>query len=75
MSIEDKKWLFKCRVEDLDIRGNQRWKYSDINYQSCKTNVEETQEHILICPSLLGKNEKLTYIPNYYDLYNGNIEE
>ena len=27
MSIEDKKWLFKCRDEDLDIRGNQRWKY------------------------------------------------
>ena len=24
LSIEDKRWLFKCRVEDVDVKGNHR---------------------------------------------------
>ena len=24
-SIEDKKWMFRCKVEDINIRGNQRY--------------------------------------------------
>ena len=67
--------MFKCRVEDINIRGNQRWKYENIYCISCKENIEETQEHILYCQFLLGQNENVTYIPNYNELYNGNLQE
>ena len=75
ITIEDKKWIFKCRVEDINIKGNQRWKYENIYCNSCKENIEETQEHILYCQFLLGQNENVTYIPNYNELFNGNLQE
>ena len=40
-----------------------------------QTNVEETQSHILVCDFLLGKNENISYIPEYGELYNGDIKE
>ena len=75
VTIEEQKWIFKCRVEDMKIKGNQRWKYEDISCPSCMTNVEETQSHILVCDFLLGKNENISYIPEYGELYNGDIKE
>ena len=75
MSIEEQKWLFKCKVEDMDIKGNNRWKYQDISCSSCQRNIDETQYHILNCKFLMGKNENLTYSPEYEELYNGDIKE
>ena len=75
ITIEEQKWLFKCKVEDIEIRGNQRWKHINITCYSCKTNEEETQIHLLNCPGLLGKNEKLSYIPEYKELYEGELAE
>ena len=75
LSMEEKKWMFRCRVEDIEIKGNHRWKYPNIFCFSCKKNIAETQKHLLTCEYLLGKNEKLTYIPDYDKLYNGNLEE
>ena len=75
ITIEERKWLFKCKVEDIEIRGNQRWKHFIITCYSCKTNEEETQIHLLTCPGLLGKNEKLSYIPEYKELYEGELAE
>ena len=67
--------MFRCRVEDIDIKGNHRWKYPNAFCFSCKKNMVETQNHLLVCEYLLGKNEKFTYIPDYDELYNGNLEE
>ena len=38
-------------------------------------NIEMDQRHLLECTFLLGKNEIVTYIPEYNDIYQGNIEE
>ena len=35
----------------------------------------ENQKHLLECRALLGKNKNLTYIPDYKDLYENNVEE
>ena len=75
LSIEERKWMFKCRVDDMDIKGNRRWQNEDIYCTSCSMNIEETQYHILNCKYLLGKNENLSYIPDYKDLFQGDITE
>ena len=75
ISIKEKKWMFKCRVEDIDIKANRKWKYSDIFCISCKNGSNETQVHLLECETLLGENDILTYIPSYSELYEGDLEE
>ena len=74
-NIKERKWLFRCRVDDIEVKGNRRWFYQDISCTSCQKNVIETQFHLLFCEGLLGKNELVTYIPNYQDLYNGTPNE
>ena len=34
MSIEEQKLLFKYKVDDMDIKGNNRWNYQDISCSS-----------------------------------------
>ena len=75
LTIEEKKLMFKCRVEDIDIGGNHHWKYSDITCLSCKKNIIETQRHLLFCEYLMGRNESIIYIPAYNELYNGELKE
>ena len=75
ISIDERKWIFKCRVNDIDIRGNFRWKYESIYCTSCNDGSEETQEHLLSCNYLLGKSEIITYIPNYIELYEGDLTD
>ena len=75
ISIEAKKWMFRCRLEDIEVKGNRRWKYSDLTCWSCDTNIEETQEHILQCEGLIRNSEIITYLPSHIELYNGNIDE
>ena len=74
ISIDDKKWLFKCRTEDIDLSSNRRWMKEDMKCSNCK-NIEMDQRHLLECTFLLGKNKIVTYIPEYNDIYQGNIEE
>ena len=75
ISIEERKCMSRCRVDDLDVKANRQWMYEDITCSSCQQNIIETQYHILNCKYLLGKNEALTYIPDYRELYNGEIKE
>ena len=75
LSIEEQKWIFKCRVEDIQIKGNHRWKFQDISCFSCKQNTEKTQEHLLHCSYLSGMNENVMYIPEYSELFKGSLEE
>ena len=75
ISINEKKWMFNCRVDDIDVKGNRRWKYENISCISCKKDIDETQVHLLECEYLVGKSELITYIPQYCELYNGSLEE
>ena len=43
MTIEEKKWMFRCRVADIDVKGNHRWKQQNISCFSCKEIIVETQ--------------------------------
>ena len=74
MSIEEKKWLLKCRGEDIPVKANRRWQFENIICSSCNTNSEETQSHILECKTLIGPSEIVTYIPNYRELFESDIE-
>ena len=47
--IDEQKWLFKCRVEDIDVKANHRWKYNNTVCSSCINNKIETESHILFC--------------------------
>ena len=75
ISIEERKWIFRCRVDYLDVKANRTWMYQDISCSSCLQNIDETQYPILNCEYLLGKNEHLTYISDYMELYNGELKE
>ena len=76
ISLIDKKWIFKCRMDDVNIKGNYSWKHEDVSCISCKDiNMPETQKHLLECIILLGKNEYLTYIPTYEDLFKTEIHD
>ena len=75
IAIEEKIWLFKCRVEDINVKGNHRWKHIDLSCFSCKKGIIETQTHILYCEILLGKNENVTFIPEYEELYSEDLGE
>ena len=45
-TIEEKKWIFQCRVEDIEIKGNKCWKYDNISCKSCNSHQDKTQMHI-----------------------------
>ena len=62
-------------MEDVDIKGNHKWKHTNIFCSSCKQNEDETQFHLLNCFALLGKYEALSYIPEYRELYQGSLSE
>ena len=47
---------------------------TDMSIDNCPNEVF-TQKHLLYCSYLLGKNELLTYIPDYKDLFNGEMED
>ena len=74
ISIEEKKWLIKCRVEDIDISCNNRWKEENLYCSNC-ISTEMDQKHLLLCKSLLGENEISANIPVYEDLYADSIEK
>ena len=67
--------LFKSRTDDIDIRGNFKWKHEIFTCISCKENIPENTEHLLCCPILIGKNEIISYIPEYKELFSDIIEE
>ena len=74
LSIDERKWLLKCRIEDIDINTNRKWNNEEsscMNYPSTVMN----QRHLLECKYLLGKNEIVSYIPDYENLFQGDVEE
>ena len=75
LSLDDKKWIFKCRTDDIDLQGNFQWKYSSNLCISCDESCIEDNEHLLTCKKLLGKNEIISYIPEYKELFENNLDE
>ena len=75
ITLDEKKWLFKCRTDDIDIKGNFCWKYKSHSCISCKLDILEYNEHLLNCKQLLGRNEIISYIPSYKELFEDNLDE
>jgi hypothetical protein len=59
-NIEISKTMFKARGKTLDVKLQQRLRYSDTLCSGCKRN-EETGEEMLICDSFGENPEKLQY--------------
>ena len=74
ISIDEKKWLYKCRIEDIDIQRNTGLNNGDINCKNC-ANTEMNQRHLLECQFLSGKFEIISSIPKYNDLFKEEIEQ
>ena len=75
-SIKEKKNLFKCHMNDLDVTGNRTWKYENILGQSCNIPKQiETKQNVLICQVLVNWNRMISYLPTYSELYNHEIKE
>ena len=55
LSCDERKWMFKCRTNDIDLKANFRWKHEEHTCISCKKNINETNEHHLLCENLIGK--------------------
>ena len=75
MSIGEKIWTFKCRVDEIEVKSNNTWKYDDLSCNFCfEDDMKDTQQHILICSQVLKQSEIYTHIPNYYDLYSAILQ-
>ena len=75
-TVKERQFLFQCRVNDIDLRTNRTWKYQETYCSSCKNeNQPETGAHILECKVLNDKNDKISYIPVFSDLYSEQIED
>ena len=75
-TVKEKQNLFQCRMNDLDVKANRRWKYDDITCRSCKDQTKlETQQHVICCKSLVERNMKITYLPSYSELYSEDTEQ
>ena len=75
ITLDEKKWIFKCRTDDIDIKGNFQWKHENQSCISCKMNVFENNEHLLNCSKLLGSNGIVSYIPSYKELFGTDLSE
>ena len=71
-SIEEKKWILKSRIEDIYIP--RKWNNENTICGNCP-NIEFNQKHLFECQFLLGKNEIVTYIPKYEDIFIWDIED
>ena len=74
ISIDDRKWLFQCRIEDIDLNINRKWNNESNECMKCPDTILD-QRHLLECKYLIGKNKIISYIPTYEDLFRGDIED
>ena len=74
LSISEKKWILKCRLEDVDLGSKRKWNSDNSSCLNCPEEQLD-QRHILNCQFLLGKNKTISYIPDYSDIFTGSLEE
>lgn len=75
LSIEERKYLFQCRSRDLNVKLNKPWMYFESDKLCVCKNFEESQQHILECELLSNKNDLISYLPNYSDLFGDDLTE
>ena len=76
LSVQERQFLFQCRINDIDAHANRPWKYEDIYCISCEDKSQkEMGTHILECMVLCDKNDRISYFPTYNDLYSDDIQE
>ena len=73
LSNIEKKFIFACRSNDLDLKGSKPWFHKDLLCICCNLHTEDIS-HIIQCSRLVGKNELITYIPIIEDL-EGSLDE
>ena len=56
LSLDEKRLIFKCRTDNIDLRGNFSWKYKRLLCISCDLSFIDNTEHLLLCTELLGIN-------------------
>ena len=73
-SVKEKVNIFKCRMNEIDLKANMSWKYENLNCMARnEPNQIENQQHVLLCKPLLNKNCKISYIPAYNDIFSEQI--
>ena len=76
LSTKERQFIFQCRFNDIDTRGNKAWKYEESHCISCNDKSQpEITQHILQCKTLMNQNNKYTYIPAFSELYYGDLDE
>ena len=70
---DERKLILQLRTKmNFKVKSHFKRMHTDTICDGCRK-VESTTRHSLECPVLLGKNEIITYLPQYGDLY-GNDE-
>ena len=61
-------------IEEVKFNFKGNYNGESMKCNACKVS-DCTQSHLLECPVLIGGNELITYIPNYEDIFKGEITE
>ena len=66
---DERKFIFQLRSQMVyKIKTHFRKMYENTICEGCKVD-ESTAKHTLQCSNLIGKNELVTYLPQYDDIY------
>ena len=72
---DERKLILQLRTKiNFKVKSHFRRMHIDTICDGCRI-AESTTEHSLECQTLLGKNELVTYLPNYPDLYRNDENE
>ena len=75
ISNDERKIIFQLRTRmHYNIKTKFQNMHEDTMCEGCEQE-ESTTKHTLECQSLLGRNEIVTYIPTYEDLFYEDEEE
>ena len=73
LSTSEKQLLLKLRTRMIPVKCNFPSMYTeDLSCQLCNTNMNESQEHVLLCPSLLTHSHDTVM---YQDIYDEDLEK
>ena len=73
LSIKEKQLLFKLRTRMIDVKANYPNKHKgELFCTLCESNSTENQQHVLVCPSLIGHSGEQI---QYTDIFSENIEK
>ena len=72
---QERKFIFQLRTKMcFKIKTHFRKMYENTLCEGCHVN-ESTAEHTMECISLIGRNELITYLPSYIDIYREDEDE